>query len=80
MAVMDATVVDLLNDQAGQIAAANPPSKIALTAIAFFFTVIGIVIGRTVFWGTKAVVFCFLSARYGYRIGMHAAVKPVPAQ
>lgn len=74
-AVMDRTVFDLLSQEADQVAAANPPSKVALTAVAFLFTALGMVIGRSAFYVTKGVVFCFFAARYGYRIGMKAPVE-----
>lgn len=79
---MNVPLVELLNEQADQVATANPPSKVALTALAFIFTALGVVIGRSAFYAIKGVVFCFLAARYGYRIGMKAAVepaKPAPA-
>ena len=79
MTTMNVPVAELLEQQADQVAAANPPSKVALVAVAFLFTVLGVVIGRTAFWTIKGVVFCVLAARYGYRIGMKAAVEPVPA-
>lgn len=80
-AVMDRTVVDLLDQQAGQIAAANPPSRVALTVIAFIFTALGFVIGRTWFYVFKAVAFAWLAGRYGYRVGMKVPVeaKAAPA-
>lgn len=80
MAVMDATAVDLLNDQAGRIAAANPPSKVALTAVAFLFTAIGWIAGRSWFHASKVVVFCALAVRYGYRAGARVPVQPAPSQ
>jgi hypothetical protein len=63
---MDRETVDLLDQQAGQIAAANPPSKVALTVIAFAFTALGFAVGCTWFYVFKAVTFCWLAARYGY--------------
>jgi len=80
MAMMDATVVDLLSAQAGQAAAANPPSKVALTVIAFLFTALGWLVGRTWFYAFKGIAFAALAARYGYRQGMHAAVEPARSQ
>jgi hypothetical protein len=76
---MDRETVDLLDQQAGQIAAANPPSKVALTVIAFAFTALGFAVGCTWFYVFKAVTFCWLAARYGYRIGAKVPVQARPA-
>lgn len=76
------TVVDLLNEQAGQVAAANPPSRVFALVVLSLFTAIGWIIGRSWFFASKAVIFCALAVRYGYRLGMKVPVEPraVPAQ
>lgn len=72
------TVVDLLSEQAGQAAAANPPSRVALVVIAFIFTAIGWLAGRTWFYAFKGVAFTALAVRYGYRQGMKVPVESAP--
>lgn len=74
-AVMDRTVVDLLSSQADQIAVANPPSKVALTVIAFLFTALGWTAGRIWFHLAKVVAFTTLAVRYGYRQGAKVPVE-----
>ncbi len=46
---MNVPVAELLEQQADQVATANPPSKVALIVIAGLFTVIGMIIGRSAF-------------------------------
>jgi hypothetical protein len=78
-----ATIVDLLTDQADQIATDNPPSKVLATVVLALFTAIGWVIGRTWFYSAKSVAFIALAVRYGYRQGARVPVevrKPAPAQ
>jgi hypothetical protein len=72
------TVVDLLSKQAGQTAAANPPSRVIALAVLGLFTAIGWIIGRSWFHVSKGVIFCALAARYGYRQGMKVPVEPRP--
>jgi hypothetical protein len=74
------TVVDLLSEQAGQTAAANPPSRVIALVVLGLFTAIGWTAGRTWFFVSKGVVFCALAARYGYRLGMKVPVEPRAAQ
>jgi hypothetical protein len=76
---MDATVVDLLSEQADQVATANPPSKVALTVIAFLFTAVGWIAGRSWWYSAKVIAFAVLAVRYGYRQGARVPVEPVPA-
>ena len=74
-AALDATRVDLLNDEAGRIAAANPPSRVIALVVLGIFTAIGWIVGRTWFFVSKGVIFCALAARYGYRMGMKVPVE-----
>ena len=76
--VMDRPV-DQLGQEAGRIAAANPPGRVFALVILFFFTAIGWVIGRTWFFASKGVIFCALAVRYGYRQGMKVPVERVAA-
>lgn len=69
-------VVDLLSEQAGQTAAANPPSRVAALVVLGLFTVIGWTVGRTWYHASKGVIFCALAVRYGYRNGMKVPVEP----
>ena len=81
MATMAApTVVDLLSEQAGQTAAANPPSRVIALVVLGIFTALGWIVGRTWFFLSKGVIFCALAARYGYRQGMKVPVEPRPPQ
>lgn len=73
------TVVDLLSEQAGQVAARNPPSRVLALVFLGLFTAIGWTVGRTWFYAQKAVVFSALAVRYGYRQGMKVPVEPRPA-
>lgn len=73
------TVVDLLVEEAGQKAAANPPGRVIALVVLGLFTAVGWVIGRTWFFASKGVIFCALAVRYGYRQGMHAPVETRPA-
>lgn len=75
MAVMDATVIDLLDEQATRVVAANPPGKVALTVLAFIFMAIGWVIGRSWWYSAKVITFAALAVRYGYRQGAHVPVE-----
>ncbi len=79
MTVMDRTVVDLLDTQAAQVAAANPPSRVALTVIAFLFTALGFLVGRTWFYAFKVIAFSWLAFRYGYRTGAKVPLEARPA-
>jgi hypothetical protein len=79
MTVMDAARVDLISEEAGRIAAANPPSKVLATVVLALFMAIGWVTGRAWFYGEKSVVFCALAVRYGYRKGAKAPVELRPA-
>lgn len=80
--VMEPAPVDYLRGEAGRIAAANPPSRVLATVVLALFTAIGWTVGRTWFFASKAVIFCGLAVRYGYRQGMKVPVNPgpVPAQ
>lgn len=78
--VMEPAPVDYLREEAGRIAAANPPSRVLATVVLALFTSIGWVAGRTWFFASKAVVFCALAVRYGYRQGMKVPAVPRPAQ
>lgn len=73
------TVVDLLSEQAGEVAARNPPSRVIALVFLGLFTALGWVIGRTWFYAQKGVVFSALAVRYGYRQGMKVPVEPRPA-
>lgn len=73
-----ATIVDLLTDQADQIATDNPPSKVLATVVLALFTAIGWVIGRTWFYSAKSVAFIALAVRYGYRQGARVPVEVKP--
>jgi hypothetical protein len=77
---MDATRVDLLSDEAGRIAAANPPSRVFATVVLGVFFGVFWVIGRTWFYASKGVIFCALAARMGYRRGAKVPVEAKPAQ
>lgn len=77
--VMEPVPVDYLREEAGRIAAANPPGRVLATVVLALFTAIGWAIGRTWFFVSKAVIFCALAVRYGYRQGMKVPVNPVPA-
>jgi hypothetical protein len=79
MAVVNATIVDLLSEQADQAATANPPRKVALTVLAFIFTAIGWVVGRSWWHLAKGVAFATLAVRYGYRQGARVPVEPKAA-
>jgi hypothetical protein len=79
MTVMDRPTVELLDQQAAHIAAANPPSKVALICIAFMFTALGFIVGRTWYHLFKCAAFCALALRYGYRSGMKVPVEARPA-
>jgi hypothetical protein len=72
------TVVDLLSQQASDAATAATPGKVALTVIAFLFTAVGWVIGRTWWHGAKILAFTALAVRYGYRQGARIPVEPIP--
>lgn len=77
--VVNPTVVDLLSEQAGAAAAANPPSRVLALVVLGLFTAIGWVIGRTWFFTAKSVAFCAFAVRYGYRKGAKVQVEPRPA-
>jgi hypothetical protein len=79
-AVLDVTSVDLLNEEAGRIAAANPPSRVLATVVLGLFFAVGWVLGRTWFFGAKAAVFGALAVRMGYRKGAKVPVEVKPAQ
>lgn len=80
--LVNPTVVDLLNEQADQVAAANPPSRVLTLVVLAIFTAIGWTVGRLWFHSAKSVAFCALAVRYGYRQGAKVQVEPktVPAQ
>ena len=73
------TVVDLLNEQAGQVAVANPPSRVLALIVLSLFTAVGWVVGRSWFHLAKSVAFCALAVRYGYRQGAKVPLEPKPA-
>lgn len=69
------TVVDLLSQEAGQVAAANPPSRVLALIVLGIFTAVGWVAGRLWFHSAKSVAFCALAVRYGYRQGAKVPVE-----
>jgi len=77
--VMEPAPVDYLREEAGRIAAANPPGRVLAVIVLAVFTAIGWVTGRTWFFVSKGVIFCALAVRYGYRQGMKVPVEPRPA-
>lgn len=76
--VMEPVPVDYLREEAGRIAAANPPGRVLAVVVLAIFTAIGWTVGRTWFFLSKAVIFCALAVRYGYRLGMKVPVAPGP--
>jgi hypothetical protein len=74
-AALDATRVDLLNEEAGRIAAANPPSRVLATVVLGLLFAVGWVIGRLWFFGAKTVIFCAICVRTGYRRGAMVKVE-----
>jgi hypothetical protein len=68
--------VDALRAEAATIAAANPPSRVVATAFLGVLTLVGWVIGRLWFGVSKAVVFCGLAVKYGYRQGAKVPTEP----
>lgn len=77
---LDATRVDLLSDEAGRIAAANPPSRVLATVVLGLLFGVGWVAGRIWFFSAKGIVFCALAARMGYRRGAKVPVEVKAAQ
>lgn len=57
-------------DQISEHASQVRPGQVAATVITAFFFAIGWVIGAS--W--RAVVYCCLAVRYGYRAGAHVPV------
>lgn len=80
MTMLDATIVDLLSDQADRVATANPPSRVLALVFLGIFTAIGWAAGRFWFYAAKGLVFTVLAVRYGYRQGMKVPVEAVPRQ
>jgi hypothetical protein len=76
------TVVDLLSEEAGRIAVANPPSRVFAIVVLGVFFAVGWVIGSIWRFCEKSVIFIALAARLGYRRGARVPVEPrtAPAQ
>lgn len=78
MAVMDATVVDMLYAEAQQKAAANPPGRVLATVVLAVFTAIGWTFG--VIWTGlwfSGMAFAY-GVRQGSRVPPKAAAAPPP--
>lgn len=72
-------IVDMLSDEAGRAAAANPPSRVLALVVLGLFTAVGWTAGRLWFHTAKSVAFCALAVRYGYRQGAKVPVEPKTA-
>jgi hypothetical protein len=72
MAVMDATVVDMLYAEAQQKAAANPPGRVLATVVLAVFTALGWTCG--VMW--TGLWFSGMAFAYGVRKGSRVPAKP----
>jgi hypothetical protein len=68
--------VDALRAEAATIAAANPPSRVVATLFLGLLTGIGVLIGGTWLLVSKAVIFCALAVKYGYRKGAKVQTEP----
>jgi hypothetical protein len=75
-ATAERPTVDQLSDEAAQIAANNPPSRVLLTCVLGVLTSVGWLVGRTWFTVARFAAFAGLAVRYGYRKGARVQTQP----